>query len=511
MKQKQKEREIKILRLFVHPHIIRLYEVVETHSNIYVVMEYMNRGELFDYITEKSRLKEDEARFFFQQIISGMEFCHHNMVVHRDLKPENLLLDSKGNVKIADFGLGNVMRDGHFLKTSCGSPNYAAPEVISGQLYAGPEVDIWSCGVILYALLCGRLPFDVDNIPSLYKKIKSGIYTLPGYLSPGARDLISRILVVDPIKRITIPMIRQHLWFREHLPRYLAMPAVDAMHMVKKIDEEILQVVVDIGFDRSQVIECLQSKMQNQATVTYYLLWDNRFRASSGFLRAEFEDSSLNNLTPTLTSHSSERHRYVDYQDICSSSNLQAEKKWALGLQSQASPCEIMTEVLKALQSLNVCWKKIGHYTMKCKWLPHLPCYSAKIPLHMGQILKDETTILEDGKPCTLSNTTVQFEMQVIQVKCETSCSDRKQLKPHLMMKWRFGQTWAPKAMLGWNLLSIKCIFISSRCFTRPGMRVIFLISRGYMDHRFSSWKCVQHCWLCFCSFDAILASTTVI
>ncbi|KAF8398115.1 hypothetical protein HHK36_017040 [Tetracentron sinense] len=167
-------------------------------------------------------------------IISGVDCCHLNMVVHRDLKPENLLLDSERNVKIADFGLSNIMRDGHFLKTSCGSPNYASPEVISGQLYAGPEVDIWSCGVILYALLCGTLPFDDDNLPGLYKKIKSGIYTLPNNLSLGARDLIIRILTVDPVRRISIPEIRRHPWFREHLPRYLAMHTIDAMRTVKK-------------------------------------------------------------------------------------------------------------------------------------------------------------------------------------------------------------------------------------------------------------------------------------
>lgn len=171
---------------------------------------------------EKGRLTEDEARRFFQQILSGVEYCHRNMVVHRDLKPENILLDARHHVKIADFGLSNVMKDGHFLKTSCGSPNYAAPEVISGKLYAGPEVDVWSCGVILYALLCGSLPFDDENIPNLFRKIKNGIYSLPHTLSPGARDLIPKMLLVNPMKRITVAEIRQHQWFITHLPRYLA-------------------------------------------------------------------------------------------------------------------------------------------------------------------------------------------------------------------------------------------------------------------------------------------------
>lgn len=196
-------REIKILRLFMHPHIIRLYEVIETAHDIYVVMEYVKSGELFDYIVEKGRLMEDEARRFFQQIVSGVEYCHRNMVVHRDLKPENLLLDSRMNVKIADFGLSNVMRDGHFLKTSCGSPNYAAPEVISGRLYAGPEVDVWSCGVILYALLCGSLPFDDENIPNLFKKIKGGIYTLPSRLAT-ARTATARRPWTPPSPRAAV-------------------------------------------------------------------------------------------------------------------------------------------------------------------------------------------------------------------------------------------------------------------------------------------------------------------
>ncbi|CAF0998125.1 unnamed protein product, partial [Didymodactylos carnosus] len=148
-------REIQNLRLFRHPHIIKLYQVISTPTDIFMVMEYVAGGELFDYIVKKGKLTEAEARPFFQQIISGVDYCHRHMIVHRDLKPENLLLDDASHVKIADFGLSNMMKDGELLKTSCGSPNYAAPEVVSGELYAGPEVDIWSCGVILYALLTG--------------------------------------------------------------------------------------------------------------------------------------------------------------------------------------------------------------------------------------------------------------------------------------------------------------------------------------------------------------------
>jgi 5'-AMP-activated protein kinase catalytic alpha subunit len=135
------------------------------------------------------------------------------------------------------------MRDGHFLKTSCGSPNYAAPEVISGRLYAGPEVDVWSCGVILYALLCGSLPFDDENIPNLFKKIKGGVYTLPSHLSPGARDLIPRMLLVDPLKRITVPEVRQHPWFAVHLPRYLAVMQADPVAAGAHVDEELVAEV----------------------------------------------------------------------------------------------------------------------------------------------------------------------------------------------------------------------------------------------------------------------------
>ncbi|KAJ5651812.1 hypothetical protein N7507_009238 [Penicillium longicatenatum] len=218
------EREIQYLQLLRHPHIIKLYTVIATKTDIVMVLEYAER-ELFDYLVRKGKCNDDEARKFFQQIICAVEYCHRHKIVHRDLKPENLLIDSQKNVKIADFGLSNIMTDGNFLKTSCGSPNYAAPEVISGKLYAGPEVDVWSCGVILYVLLVGRLPFDDDYIPALFKKIAAGTFHIPSYISPGAARLIRAMLQVHPVHRITIPEIRDDPWFSKNIPKYLEPPA----------------------------------------------------------------------------------------------------------------------------------------------------------------------------------------------------------------------------------------------------------------------------------------------
>jgi carbon catabolite-derepressing protein kinase len=218
------EREIQYLQLLRHPHIIKLYCVITTVSEIIMVLEYAGT-ELFDYIVSNGKCTEDKARRFFQQILCAVEYCHRHKIVHRDLKPENLLLDSHLNVKIADFGLSNIMTDGNFLKTSCGSPNYAAPEVISGKLYAGPEVDVWSCGVILYVLLVGRLPFDDEYIPTLFKKIAAGHFYLPPYLSSGAQRLIKRMLVVSPVQRITVAEIRQDPWFNQDLAPYLQVPS----------------------------------------------------------------------------------------------------------------------------------------------------------------------------------------------------------------------------------------------------------------------------------------------
>jgi len=212
------EREIKILKTLRHNNIIQLYSVISTSTTIYLIMEYASGKELFDYIVLKQRLNESEACRFFQQIVSGIEYLHRLRIVHRDLKPENLLLDNKKEIKIADFGLSNLYTKGELLKTACGSPCYAAPEMIAGKKYSGLMVDIWSSGIILYAMLCGYLPFEDKNNEVLYKKITEGKFSIPTHISEPAADLLRRILNTDPTKRFNISQIRQHAWFNINTP-----------------------------------------------------------------------------------------------------------------------------------------------------------------------------------------------------------------------------------------------------------------------------------------------------
>ncbi|CAK9012391.1 unnamed protein product [Durusdinium trenchii] len=208
-------REVHILKLIRHPHIVQLYEIIETRRQLYLIMEYASGGELFDYIVAKGRVPELEACRFFHQIIAGLEKVHAMNIVHRDLKPENLLLDEHKNIKIVDFGLSNVFRPGQLLKTACGSPCYAAPEMIAGHSYVPHLCDLWSCGVILFALVCGYLPFEDQNTSALYKKILAADYKTPKFISESVRDLISKLLTTDPKCRYNVPDVRAHPWYRQ--------------------------------------------------------------------------------------------------------------------------------------------------------------------------------------------------------------------------------------------------------------------------------------------------------
>lgn len=217
----QIKREISVMKMVEHPNIVELYEVMASKSKIYIAMELVRGGELFNKIA-RGRLREDVARVYFQQLISAIDFCHSRGVYHRDLKPENLLLDEDGNLKVTDFGLSTFsehLRQDGLLHTTCGTPAYVAPEVIGRKGYDGDKADIWSCGVILYVLLAGFLPFQDDNLMAMYKKIYRGDFKCPPWFSSDARRLITKLLDPNPSTRITISKIMDSPWFKKTIPK----------------------------------------------------------------------------------------------------------------------------------------------------------------------------------------------------------------------------------------------------------------------------------------------------
>ncbi|XP_057527332.1 CBL-interacting protein kinase 33-like isoform X3 [Amaranthus tricolor] len=213
----QIRREVATMKRIKHPNVIRLFEVMGSKTKIYIVLEYVTGGELFDKIVHHGRMMEDEARKYFQQLINAVDYCHSRGVYHRDLKPENLLLDASGNLKVSDFGLSAIsqqIEDDGLLHTTCGTPNYVAPEVLNDRGYDGATADLWSCGVILFVLLAGYLPFDDSNLMNLYKKISVAEFTCPPWMSFSAKKFITRILDPNPMTRLTIPEILEDEWFK---------------------------------------------------------------------------------------------------------------------------------------------------------------------------------------------------------------------------------------------------------------------------------------------------------
>ncbi|XP_045758345.1 serine/threonine-protein kinase SIK1 isoform X2 [Mirounga angustirostris] len=269
-------REVQIMKLLNHPHIIKLYQVMETKDMLYIVTEFAKNGEMFDYLTSNGHLSEHEARRKFWQILSAVDYCHNHHIVHRDLKTENLLLDGSMDIKLADFGFGNFYKAGEPLSTWCGSPPYAAPEVFEGKEYEGPQLDIWSLGVVLYVLVCGSLPFDGPNLPALRQRVLEGRFRIPFFMSQDCETLIRRMLVVDPTKRITIAQIRQHRWMQAEpsVPRQ-ACPAFSALSYNSNLghyDEQVLGIMHSLGIDRQRTVESLQNSSYNHFAAIYYLL-----------------------------------------------------------------------------------------------------------------------------------------------------------------------------------------------------------------------------------------------
>ena len=264
---KRVEREISILKEVRHPYILQLYEIVETPKQFYLITEYIQGGELFNYIVKKDRLEESEAKRYYMQIIEGIEYLHNMNIAHRDLKPENLLLDSNDTIKIVDFGLSNRYTEEGLLKTACGSPCYAAPEMVAGKKYSGLMIDIWSSGIVLYAMICGYLPFEDPNTARLYKKIMNGDFSIPKHVSEEARDLLHCILRTDPGTRYTIDNIRKHRWLRYN-------NLYKSINNNIKIDYSVLCHMSKYGFkDKKKIKAMIRMNKHNKITVTYYLLY----------------------------------------------------------------------------------------------------------------------------------------------------------------------------------------------------------------------------------------------
>eukprot|EP00826_Nyctotherus_ovalis_P006043 TRINITY_DN1138_c0_g1_i1.p1 TRINITY_DN1138_c0_g1~~TRINITY_DN1138_c0_g1_i1.p1 ORF type:complete len:435 (-),score=149.65 TRINITY_DN1138_c0_g1_i1:823-2127(-) len=289
------QREISILKQIRHPHIIQLYEILETPTQIYIVTEYVPGGELFDYIVQKDKLDESEARKFFQQIISAIEYLHYLGIVHRDLKPENLLIDGDSNIKMVDFGLSNRYSRNELLQTACGSPCYAAPEMIAGQKYKGIAVDIWSSGIVLFAMVCGYLPFEDSNTSKLYKKILSGSFKIPGDVSSQAKDLMMNILKTDPENRFTLEQIKAHAWFTCNSSSVSGLNNPERMRL--RISDKIVRQMKEYGYeDKGEIERALKRNRHNRATVTYYLLYYrvlNRRKDMAQKFKVEGVDSDL--------------------------------------------------------------------------------------------------------------------------------------------------------------------------------------------------------------------------
>ncbi|XP_053553389.1 MAP/microtubule affinity-regulating kinase 3 isoform X2 [Bombina bombina] len=306
-------REVRIMKILNHPNIVKLFEVIETEKTLYLIMEYASGGEVFDYLVAHGRMKEKEARSKFRQIVSAVQYCHQKHIVHRDLKAENLLLDADMNIKIADFGFSNEFTVGNKLDTFCGSPPYAAPELFQGKKYDGPEVDVWSLGVILYTLVSGSLPFDGQNLKELRERVLRGKYRIPFYMSTDCENLLKRFLVLNPTKRGTLEQIMKDRWINAGHEEDELKPFVEPELDIA--DQKRIDIMVGMGYSREEIQESLSKMKYDEITATYLLLGRKSSEldasdssSSSNLSLAKVRPSSdLNNSTGQSPHHKAQR------------------------------------------------------------------------------------------------------------------------------------------------------------------------------------------------------------
>ncbi|XP_072716922.1 maternal embryonic leucine zipper kinase-like isoform X3 [Ciconia boyciana] len=303
--------EVDAVKNLSHQHICQLYHVIETSKKIFMVLEYCPGGELFDYIIAKDRLSEDEARVFFRQIVSAIAYVHSQGYAHRDLKPENLLIDEEHNLKLIDFGLCAKPKGGldYHLNTCCGSPAYAAPELIQGKAYIGSEADIWSMGVLLYALLSGFLPFDDDNVVAVYRKVMRGKYSIPKWRSPSSALLLNQTLQVDPKKRMTVKHLLSHPWLMQG---YSDAVQWQSKYPLGHLDEDcITELSVFHKQSRESISELISEWKYDQMSATSLLLQSKKARGK----RVRFRVPRLTGHASTAQSAGLESEKAMTYED----------------------------------------------------------------------------------------------------------------------------------------------------------------------------------------------------
>nr|XP_046174742.1 serine/threonine-protein kinase MARK2 isoform X2 [Oncorhynchus gorbuscha] len=343
-------REVRIMKLLNHPNIVKLFEVIETEKTLYLVMEYASGGEVFDYLVAHGRMKEKEARAKFRQIVSAVQYCHQKCIVHRDLKAENLLLDSDMNIKIADFGFSNEFVMGSKLDTFCGSPPYAAPELFQGKKYDGPEVDVWSLGVILYTLVSGSLPFDGQNLKELRERVLRGKYRIPFYMSTDCENLLKKFLILNPTKRGSLEQIMKDRWMNVGHEEEELKPYIEPMPDYK--DPKRTEIMIQMGYSMEEVQDSLVNQKYNEVMATYLLLDYTNHELDEGIIKPRPGNELSKSSAPSPPSKvqrsvsSNQKPRRATDQGSSARGRGQGDNKEDSGRKGSGSSAKVLTSPL---------------------------------------------------------------------------------------------------------------------------------------------------------------------
>ncbi|XP_071234615.1 serine/threonine-protein kinase MARK2 isoform X7 [Salvelinus alpinus] len=344
-------REVRIMKLLNHPNIVKLFEVIETEKTLYLVMEYASGGEVFDYLVAHGRMKEKEARAKFRQIVSAVQYCHQKCIVHRDLKAENLLLDSDMNIKIADFGFSNEFVMGSKLDTFCGSPPYAAPELFQGKKYDGPEVDVWSLGVILYTLVSGSLPFDGQNLKELRERVLRGKYRIPFYMSTDCENLLKKFLILNPTKRGSLEQqIMKDRWMNVGHDEEELKPYIEPMPDYK--DPKRTEIMIQMGYSMEEVQDSLVNQKYNEVMATYLLLDYTNHELDEGIIKPRPGNELSKSSAPSPPSKvqrsvsSNQKPRRATDQGSSARGRGQGDNKEDSGRKGSGSSAKVLTSPL---------------------------------------------------------------------------------------------------------------------------------------------------------------------